>query len=885
MSNSLNLTIRLDANGNAVGFINQATGALVKFDDAADKASDSAKKIGGESQQSFGKATTETKKLGGALDSATSSSDRLAERVQDMAHLAGIGFLAVQAYDFHKQLLLTTATLESMGKAYGAVFGNTQAIDEMHFIKQTSQSMGLAFMDAANQYKSFAAATNDTLLEGQATKSIFLATASAAATLGLSAEQSGRAFLAMSQMAGKGVVSMEELRGQLAEAIPGAVGLAANAMGVSIAELNKMVETGTVLSSDLLPKLADELYKVYGVSANGASNLTADINRMKNAVHELGVAYTSGWADEAQMVIRDMTAFFSDSKTVESAKQLSVYIGDTMRTLRDNKEIVLTITGALIGLRGGWVGAIVGAAGGFSASQIVNDTDINRITSLKKELAEFNTTPLNWQSVGWQREKIKQEIAYLEEWQRVAAKPVDIDYRSAVVAGTQLQELTRQTDVFGLTTADNIALIGQSTLALNALGLANKDVGKGLADASKQVQDLNNQLMLSGLSARDAAIAQAALKTASTGGSKEQVDQAVELTAKLYDQNKAAQALAEAKTQAAAAIKKAAAEAKSALDKWFNEGFSGAEKASARLSEFHTKLESDLQRIRYEIDPTLEAFDQYNSKLNTLALAMQTGKITADEYHQAIYQLDSKQFDSPLSGMKDKGLDDLRELKQAIDGWGKDSARSIADFALSGKGSFSDFSNSVIKDLMTMMIYQNMTKPLMTAAGSWMSSLFNGGMNWSSGNAVVAAQNASFNANGNAFTGVGIQAFANGGTFTNSIVNSPTAFKFANGGKFNLGVMGEAGPEAVMPLTRIGGKLGVLAQGGGGGHTNVIVNVMNSAGDSVQANARQSTNSNGDTVIDVMVDRVKGALLQDVGSNGQFSQAFSGAYGLSRRAF
>lgn len=483
--------------------------------------------------------------------------------------------------------------------------------------------------------------------------------------------------------------------------------------------------------------------------------------------------------------------------------------------------------------------------------------------------------------MGAKEAELRQRIA---DVQNLSQKTAELKTQSELLLaqergmGTQLEQLYQQTRDFGLSVDETAKSLGVYTVATST-------AKETTSSAKDLVKGLQEQYALLGLSARDAAIAKAQFAAMDKGATSGELAYIAETTAAIFDQNKASQALAQAKTQAAATTKKASEEAKAALDKWFNEGFSGAEKASQKLSEFHTKLESDLQRIRYEIDPTQEAFDQYNSKLNTLALAMQTGKITADEYHKAIYQLDSKQFDSPLSGMKDKGLDDLRELKQAIDGWGKDSARSIADFALSGKGSFSDFANSVIKDLMTMMIYQNMTKPLMTAAGSWMSSLFNGGMNWSSGNAVVAAQNASFNANGNAFTGVGIQAFANGGTFTNSIVNSPTAFKFANGGKFNLGVMGEAGPEAVMPLTRIGGKLGVLAQGGGGGHTNVIVNVMNSAGDAVQANARQSTNSNGDTVIDVMIDRVKGALLQDVGSNGQFSQAFSGAYGLSRRAF
>jgi len=65
-------------------------------------------------------------------------------------------------------------------------------------------------------------------------------------------------------------------------------------------------------------------------------------------------------------------------------------------------------------------------------------------------------------------------------------------------------------------------------------------------------------------------------------------------------------------------------------------------------------------------------------------------------------------------------------------------------------------------------------------------------------------------ANGGAFTG-GVQKFANGGTFTNSIVSSPTLFKFASG----TGLMGEAGPEAIMPLKRdSSGRLGVSAGGG-----------------------------------------------------------------------
>ena len=82
-------------------------------------------------------------------------------------------------------------------------------------------------------------------------------------------------------------------------------------------------------------------------------------------------------------------------------------------------------------------------------------------------------------------------------------------------------------------------------------------------------------------------------------------------------------------------------------------------------------------------------------------------------------------------------------------------------------------------------------------------------------------------ANGNAFGANGIIPFAKGG-----IVNSPTLFPFAKG----VGLMGEAGPEAIMPLSRgPGGKLGVMASGGGGGDVNVVVNV-DAKGSSVEGN-------------------------------------------------
>jgi tape measure domain-containing protein len=400
---TLALKIQVDANGNVTGFFNQATGEVGKF--------------------------------AGGVNRATDASEKLANRLMDMGHLAVAAFSVNSVYEYHKALLQTTAQLESMGKAYSAIFGAGKATQEMIWVTSVADQMGLKFADAAQQFKGFAAATANTALEGEHTRSIFMATSEAASTLGLSTEQSSRAFLAMSQMAGKGVVSMEELRGQLAEAIPGAVNLAANAMGVSVAELNKMVDSGTVLSSDLLPKLADELHKMYGASADGASNVTAELNRLDSATQALGAAYTSGWADDASVIIRDMTTFFTDPSVISGVKSIGEGVGDLMRTIADNKEAVLTVTGALLGLtRGGLAGAAVGAIGGFSFSQIINDTDVQRIKEIKRDLENLKPNATNWAIVDKQRAAMQSELAYLEEWANVSKSTYKAVYDTAAKA-------------------------------------------------------------------------------------------------------------------------------------------------------------------------------------------------------------------------------------------------------------------------------------------------------------------------------------------------------------------------------------------------------------------------------------------------------------------
>lgn len=134
---------------------------------------------------------------------------------------------------------------------------------------------------------------------------------------------------------------------------------------------------------------------------------------------------------------------------------------------------------------------------------------------------------------------------------------------------------------------------------------------------------------------------------------------------------------------------------------------------------------------------------------------------------------------------------------------------ALVSFVRNGKLSFSDFANAILDDLARIGV-RMATSSALEAVFSGMGGLFSGGGSAPSW-VTSAIPNLQARAKGAAYSD-GIEFFAKGSAFTNSIVNTPTPFQFAKGGVPNLGVMGEAGDEAIMPLTRTSnGDLGVRA--------------------------------------------------------------------------
>ncbi|WP_407733030.1 phage tail tape measure protein [Pseudomonas citronellolis] len=203
---------------------------------------------------------------------------------------------------------------------------------------------------------------------------------------------------------------------------------------------------------------------------------------------------------------------------------------------------------------------------------------------------------------------------------------------------------------------------------------------------------------------------------------------------------------------------------------------------------------------------------------------------------------------------------------------------AVADFATTGKFKFKDFANSVISDMARIASQQAASSLLSGVIGLGVSaatSYFGGGSaaagaSQSGYTGAAYANWAAAQAKGGGWTG-GVQFFAKGGAFTNSIVNQPTAFGMAGG---RAGVVGEAGPEAIMPLARgSDGSLGVRMVGGGsseGGSNvfqfNTTVSVDNS-GASTSTRA-DGSDANGQQLATMVNDAARAVIVQEMRPGG-----------------
>lgn len=224
-----------------------------------------------------------------------------------------------------------------------------------------------------------------------------------------------------------------------------------------------------------------------------------------------------------------------------------------------------------------------------------------------------------------------------------------------------------------------------------------------------------------------------------------------------------------------------------------------AEQAALTLTSFETaKLKHHTDLLNEAQQKNINLIPDQKTELENLATTMAT------------IEEQTKKVKEAIDLMRDVGKSFFTDLRSGL---------------MEGKGLWQSFADAAVNALNRIM-----DKFFDSALDDVFNNLFSSGAVGGSGSGgILDSIVGLFSAKGNVFNSGGVTAFAKGGAFTNGVYSKPTMFAFGNGGAF--GVMGEAGPEAVLPLHRgSDGSLGVKVEGGTGQDgMNVVINNYSSA--------------------------------------------------------
>jgi tape measure domain-containing protein len=265
--------------------------ALTSASNAAKAAAVEQRNFATELQRSAAAAAKASSDTKAGLDAVNKSSFDAADTLRRLGPLLASAFGA-------QQFVETLAATQSLGRSFEVIFGSAErAAQELDFIKGTANKLGVENLVLAKSYQQLAAATKGTSLEGEQTRAVFEAVVKAMSVLGKSSADTELALLAVQQIAGKGVASMEELRRQLGDTLPGAMQAAARGAGITVEQLTGMVTQGTVLASDILPALTKGLNELYA-NATPPTGIASEWARLKNVFVETTSAVGEGGASK-----------------------------------------------------------------------------------------------------------------------------------------------------------------------------------------------------------------------------------------------------------------------------------------------------------------------------------------------------------------------------------------------------------------------------------------------------------------------------------------------------------------------------------------------------------------------------------------------------------
>jgi tape measure domain-containing protein len=287
----------------------------------------------------------------------------------------GLALGARELFQFGKEAVQVTVRMEAMRAQINAAAGSVEAgADLFKFATDQANRLGQSYFTVGEATARFEAASRQSNLTLDERRFVIEKVLEASRTLQLSDQRIGNTLLALEQIVSKGTFSLEELRRQLGDNIPGAVQILARELDVTVAQLFKMIEANEV-SAESVVNLAEGFDKAFGPGLQGALETTATkLGQVKNRIVDIQVEFGNAFSGA---LAESISKFNSEVSTLESGS-------------RRAGEGAAALTRSIL-----WIIDTVGKAGeGLGLLKLVLDQDVEGVKSLTENMDEAGKSAL-----------------------------------------------------------------------------------------------------------------------------------------------------------------------------------------------------------------------------------------------------------------------------------------------------------------------------------------------------------------------------------------------------------------------------------------------------------------------------------------------------------
>lgn len=250
------------------------------------------------------------------------------------------------------------SSFQSLERTLAAIASTaTETGNHMGFLEDMVTRIPVSLDSVAASYGKFAVAARLSGMSVGDTQNIFEGFSTAFAAMGVSGQTAELGFLALQQIISKGRVSMEELRQQLGEHLPGAMQLLADSLDVPTEKLIKMIENGEV-GADSLIKFAERAKQQFGPSLASAFNTASGqlvILQNKWTMFQRTV-FENGFESGLASMFKSLADAMGTPDFDSFAKKLGAALGEVFQTIGvlgaliiENRDKVLLFIGAFAG--------------------------------------------------------------------------------------------------------------------------------------------------------------------------------------------------------------------------------------------------------------------------------------------------------------------------------------------------------------------------------------------------------------------------------------------------------------------------------------------------------------------------------------------------------